>query len=62
MDLDLLVDDSNDDGLIGNECDIVKDVVCEKVVEKCLDLLLCELVLIFVDVVNLLEVDCLLLV
>lgn len=60
--LDLLVDDSSDDGLIGNECDIVKDVVCEKVVEKCLDLLLCELVLILVDVVNLLVNDCLLLV
>lgn len=57
LDLDPLADDSNDDGLTGNERDIVKDAAREKAAEKRPDPLLRESASILADAVNLLEVD-----
>ena len=55
--LDPLADDSNDDGLTGNERDIVKDAAREKAAEKRPDPLLRESAAILADAVNLLEAD-----
>lgn len=57
LDLDPLADDSNDDGLTGNERDIVKDAAREKAAEKRPDPLLRESAAILADAVNLLETD-----
>jgi carboxyl-terminal processing protease len=57
LDLDPLADDSNDDGLTGNERDIVKDAAREKAAEKRPDPLLRESASILADAVNLLEAD-----
>ncbi|WP_313246372.1 carboxy terminal-processing peptidase [Stenotrophomonas rhizophila] len=57
LDLDPLADDSNDDGLTGNERDIVKDAAREKAAEKRPDPLLRESAAILADAVNLLEAD-----
>lgn len=57
LDLDPLADDSNDDGLTGNERDIVKDAAREKAAEKRPDPLLRESASILSDAVNLLETD-----
>ncbi|MNX06774.1 Tail-specific protease precursor [compost metagenome] len=57
LDLDPLADDSNDDGLTGNERDIVKDTAREKAAEKRPDPLLRESAAILADAVNLLEKD-----
>jgi len=57
LDLDPLADDSNDDGLTGNERDIVKDAAREKAAEKRPDPLLRESASILADAVNLLETD-----
>ena len=57
LDLDPLADDSNDDGLTGNERDIVKDTAREKAAEKRPDPLLRESAAILSDAVNLLETD-----
>ncbi|MCF7750489.1 carboxy terminal-processing peptidase [Bacillus subtilis subsp. subtilis] len=57
LDLDPLADDSNDDGLTGNERDIVKDTAREKAAEKRPDPLLRESAAILADAVNLLETD-----
>jgi carboxyl-terminal processing protease len=55
--LDPLAEDSNDDGLTGNERDIVKDTAREKAAEKRPDPLLRESASILSDAVNLLEKD-----
>ena len=55
--LDPLAEDSNDDGLTGNERDIVKDAAREKAAEKRPDPLLKESASILADAVNLLEKD-----
>ncbi len=55
--LDPLADDSSDDGLTGNERDIVKDAAREKLVDKRPDPLLRESASILSDAVNLLEKD-----
>src|SRR5690606_10436550 len=55
--LDPLADDSSDDGLTGNERDIVKDAAREKAAEKRPDPLLRESAAILADAVNLLEKD-----
>lgn len=55
--LDPLADDSSDDGLTGNERDIVKDAAREKAAEKRPDPLLRESASILADAVNLLEKD-----
>lgn len=55
--LDPLADDGNDDGLTGNERDIVKDAAREKAAEKRPDPLLRESASILADAVNLLEHD-----
>ncbi|MGV8960776.1 MAG: carboxy terminal-processing peptidase [Stenotrophomonas sp.] len=55
--LDPLADDTNDDGLTGNERDIVKDAAREKAAEKRPDPLLRESASILSDAVNLLEQD-----
>ncbi len=55
--LDPLADDTNDDGLTGNERDIVKDAAREKAAEKRPDPLLRESASILADAVNLLERD-----
>ncbi|WP_305804241.1 carboxy terminal-processing peptidase [Stenotrophomonas sp. YIM B06876] len=55
--LDPLADDTNDDGLTGNERDIVKDAAREKAAEKRPDPLLRESASILSDAVNLLEHD-----
>jgi len=57
LDLDPLADDSSDDGLTGNERDIVKDAAREKAAEKRPDPLLRESASILADAVNLLEKD-----
>ena len=57
LDLDPLADDSNDDGLTGNERDIVKDAAREKAAEKRPDPLLRESAAILADAVNLLAED-----
>lgn len=57
LDLDPLADDSDDDGLTGNERDIVKDAAREKAAEKRPDPLLRESASILADAVNLLETD-----
>ncbi|WP_282297523.1 carboxy terminal-processing peptidase [Stenotrophomonas sp. PS02289] len=57
LDLDPLADDSNDDGLTGNERDIVKDAAREKAAEKRPDPLLRESASILADAVNLLAED-----
>ncbi len=55
--LDPLADDGSDDGLTGNERDIVKDAAREKAAEKRPDPLLKESASILADAVNLLEKD-----
>ncbi|MBN6152727.1 carboxy terminal-processing peptidase [Xanthomonas sp. AmX2] len=55
--LDPLADDSSDDGLTGNERDIVKDAAREKLVDKRPDPLLRESAAILADALNLLEKD-----
>ncbi len=55
--LDPLADDGSDDGLTGNERDIVKDAAREKAAEKRPDPLLKESASILSDAVNLLEKD-----
>jgi carboxyl-terminal processing protease len=55
--LDPLADDSSDDGLTGNERDIVKDAAREKLVDKRPDPLLRESASILADALNLLEKD-----
>jgi len=55
--LDPLAEDSSDDGLTGNERDIVKDAAREKAAEKRPDPLLRESASILADAVNLLEAD-----
>lgn len=55
--LDPLAEDSSDDGLTGNERDIVKDAQREKDAEKRPDPLLKESASILADAVNLLETD-----
>ncbi|MCL7715032.1 carboxy terminal-processing peptidase [Stenotrophomonas mori] len=55
--LDPLADDGSDDGLTGNERDIVKDAAREKAAEKRPDPLLKESASILADAVNLLEND-----
>jgi carboxyl-terminal processing protease len=55
--LDPLADDSSDDGLTGNERDIVKDAAREKAAEKRPDPLLRESASILADAVNLLAND-----
>jgi len=55
--LDPLADDGSDDGLTGNERDIVKDAAREKAAEKRPDPLLKESASILSDAVNLLEND-----
>ena len=55
--LDPLAEDSSDDGLTGNERDIVKDAAREKAAEKRPDPLLRESAAILADAVNLLEKD-----
>jgi len=55
--LDPLADDGSDDGLTGNERDIVKDAAREKAAEKRPDPLLRESASILADAVNLLEKD-----
>ena len=55
--LDPLADDSSDDGLTGNERDIVKDAQREKAAEKRPDPLLKESAAILGDALNLLESD-----
>ena len=55
--LDPLAEDSNDDGLTGNERDIAKDAAREKAAEKRPDPLLRESASILADAVNLLEKD-----
>ncbi len=55
--LDPLAEDSSDDGLTGNERDIVKDAAREKAAEKRPDPLLKESASILADALNLLETD-----
>ncbi len=55
--LDPLADDSSDDGLTGNERDIIKDAAREKLVDKRPDPLLRESASILADALNLLEKD-----
>ncbi|MGR4893967.1 carboxy terminal-processing peptidase [Stenotrophomonas sp. LARHCG68] len=55
--LDPLAEDSSDDGLTGNERDIVKDAAREKAAEKRPDPLLKESASILADALNLLEKD-----
>lgn len=55
--LDPLAEDSNDDGLTGNERDIVKDAAREKAAEKRPDPLLKESASILADALNVLEKD-----
>ncbi|KAG1468994.1 hypothetical protein G6F57_012364 [Rhizopus arrhizus] len=55
--LDPLADDSSDDGLTGNERDIVKDAAREKAAEKRPDPLLRESASLLADAVNLLAND-----